>query len=98
MIRKIIQVKPRSDYKVYVYFASGEVKLYDVAPLIKKGGIFNQISDLDIFLNKCTVMNGTLAWDIAGNFDKFKCIDIDPETIYSEGKKVKDPLSDEGVA
>jgi hypothetical protein len=27
-------------------------------------------------------MNNTLAWDIEGNRDISKCIDIDPETLY----------------
>ena len=28
-------------------------------------------------------MNDTLAWDIGGNRDPYKCLDIDPETLYS---------------
>jgi hypothetical protein len=27
-------------------------------------------------------MNDTLAWDIGGNRDDCKCIDIDPDTLY----------------
>lgn len=27
-------------------------------------------------------MNDTLAWDISGNRDACKCIDIDPDTLY----------------
>ena len=27
-------------------------------------------------------MNGTLAWDISGNWDETDCIGIDPFTIY----------------
>jgi len=33
-----------------------------------------------------------LVWDIAGNFNGWKCLDVDPETIYLEGKDVSDPL------
>lgn len=37
-------------------------------------------------------MNGTLAWDVGGNFDIYNCIDIDPEAIYLNGQEVDDPL------
>ena len=52
-----------------------------------------QISDIDNFLNKCTVMNGTLAWDLSGKFDPTNCIDMDPESIYMTSEDVMiDPL------
>ena len=34
------------------------------------------------FKNACTVMNGTLAWDISGKWDEADCVDIDPFTLY----------------
>ena len=36
----------------------------------------------DIFMDTCTILNDTLAWDISGNRDETSCIDIDPETLY----------------
>jgi hypothetical protein len=74
-----------------VYFSDGRIKLYDVSHLIGKG-VFQKISEIKDFIDKCTVMNGTLAWDIGGNFDIYNCIDIDPETIYENGQEVDDPL------
>jgi hypothetical protein len=98
MLKKVIQVRPNSDYTVYVYFSDGKIKLYDVKPLIGNG-VFKQISDVDIFLNMCTVMNSTLAWDISGKFDPHTCIDIDPETIYFAGADVSvDPIEQESVS
>ena len=38
--------------------------------------------DINAFKKACTVMNGTLAWDISGNRDESSCIDIDPFTVY----------------
>ena len=35
-------------------------------------------------------MNGTLAWDISGDRDTTKCIDICPDTIYKDGVTIKD--------
>ena len=92
MLAKVVQVKPNLDFTVHVYFYDGKVKLFDVKPFLHQG-VFKKISELSIFLEKCTVMNGTLAWDIAGGFNEFECIDIDPETIYKTGKDVADPLA-----
>lgn len=33
-------------------------------------------------MNECTVMNGTLAWDVSGNRDCSQCLDIDPDMLY----------------
>jgi hypothetical protein len=33
-----------------------------------------------------------LAWDLSGKFDSSHCIDLDPESVYSKGESVKDPL------
>jgi hypothetical protein len=97
MLKKVIQVKPNSDFTVYVYFSDGKIKLYDMNPMITQG-IFLQISDVSHFLEKCTVMNGTLAWDMSGRFDPTTCIDIDPETIYMNGSDVAaDPLEQESA-
>lgn len=97
MLHSVIQVKPTQDFKVYVYFTDGKIKLYDVSPLLGQG-VFKQISNINAFIEKCTVINGTLAWDTGGNFDEYNCIDIDPETIYSKGVDVADPLKDDQVA
>lgn len=91
MLHKVIQAKPNLDYTVHVYFSDGKIKLFDMKPYLNQG-VFKQISDLDAFTEKCTVMNGTLAWDVGGHFNESECIDIDPETIYNTGVAVDDPL------
>ena len=91
MLSKVVQVRPNSDFTVHVYFADGKIKLFDVKPFLNQG-VFKQLSESEVFIGKCTVMNGTLAWDIAGDFNEFECVDIDPETIYQTGKDVADPL------
>ena len=40
------------------------------------------LRNIENFKNTCTVMNGTLAWDISGKMDESDCIDIDPFTLY----------------
>jgi hypothetical protein len=97
MIKKVIQVIPTDEFKVYVYFSDGVIKLYDMNPFLNKG-IFTKISNLDVFKSKCTVMNSTLAWDLSGKRDSTDCIDIDPETIYLNSQIVDDPLNDSFIA
>lgn len=81
MLSEVIQVIPANDYKVYVYIDDNTVRLYDAAPLINKSGIFNQIKDIEIFKNTCTILNDTLAWDLSGCMDGINCIDICPDTL-----------------
>lgn len=97
MLNTVVQVKPTEDFKVYVYFSDGKIKLFDMTSHLGKG-VFQQISNIEVFIEKCTVLNDTLAWDVGGNFDISKCIDIDPETIYNIGLDVEDPLSEDDDA
>lgn len=94
MLHTVVQVVPTQDFKVFVYFSDGKIKLYDVSPLLGQG-VFKQISDVESFVSKCTVMNNTLAWDVGGNFNEYECIDIDPEEIYTSGVDVADPLTED---
>jgi hypothetical protein len=87
---KIFQVVPTTDYKVYIYFDDGRIKLYDAKPLIDKGGIFKKLEDISVFVNACTILNNTLAWDITGNRSTTECIDICPDTLYYHCPDVKE--------
>ena len=78
----VVQVIPFEDYTVDVYFDDGKIVLYDVTPFLEEG-IFRKLKDLQVFINACTILNGTLAWDIAGNRNEQECIDIDPETLHA---------------
>lgn len=91
MLHKVVQVVPTRDYKVYIYFADGKIKLFDASELIKKG-VFQQLQNIDIFMNACTVLNDTLAWDVSGNFDPYNSLDLDPEELYSTCPEVKEPI------
>ena len=81
MFHNIVQVVPCEDYKVYVYFEDGKIVCYDVKPLLSKK-VFEPLNNKDFFMNSCTILNDTLAWDVSGNRDTQTCIDIDPEMLY----------------
>lgn len=77
---EIVQVDPHSDHTVSVFFSDGKIVLYDVNPYLEEG-VFQSIKDEKTFMDTCTIMNDTLAWDI-NNGDPSSCIDIDPEMLY----------------
>ncbi len=79
---EIVQVIPTENYTVYLYYSDGNVREYNARPLIQKGGVFEKLKHLNMFINTCTIMNGTLAWDIGGDHNEWKCIDICPDTLY----------------
>ena len=82
MFFDIVQVIPYEDYKVYVYFEDGKIVCYDASLLLKKKA-FAPLKDINFFMNACTIMNGTLAWDVSGTRDTSTCLDIDPDMLYS---------------
>lgn len=81
MFPKVVQVIPMENYSVYVYFEDGKIVRYDMIQMIEKE-VFRPLKDITVFKEACTVMNDTLAWDIGGNRDNTKCLDIDPDTLY----------------
>ena len=92
-IPEVLQVVPGDNYTVYAYFNDGTVRHYDASELVMRSGILAQLRDRKVFVDCLTVMNGTVAWDIAGNRDETKCIDIDPFAVYAS-PVVKDPLEE----
>ena len=79
---EIVQVVPHENYTVSVYFCDGKIVLYDIRPKLERG-VFQKLKDRSFFMERCTIMNDTLAWDISGTRDESQCIDIDPDTLYS---------------
>ena len=90
---EVLQVVPGDSYIVYAYFNDGTVRRYDASELVVGTGVFAPLRDRQIFVNTMTVMNGSVAWDLEGNRDATKCIDIDPFVLY-ESPVVKDPLEE----
>lgn len=92
----VVQAIAGENFTVYAYFNDGAVRLVDVKPLIEGGGVFSAIADPTAFREKLTVLNDTVAWDISGDRDPTKCIDLDPIVIFKRDPIVADPLADVG--
>jgi len=87
---EVIQVIHPEDFKVYIYFDDGSIKLFDAKELIGKG-VFIQLKDKKTFLETCRVLNSTLAWDLKGNYDESECLDLDPLELYNTCPEVEEP-------
>ncbi len=87
----VVQALAGENFTVYAYMLDGTVRLFDVKPLIEKGGVFALLLDETFFRERLTVLNDTVAWDVDGNMNPTECIDIDPFTI-AECPVVADPL------
>lgn len=88
----VVQAIPGEDFTVYAYFSDGSIHHADIKPFIKKGGVFEQLSNEALFTDCLTVMNHAVAWDISGARDLNTCIDLDPIEMYETAPVVKDPL------
>ena len=88
----VVQAIPMDDFCICAYFSDGAIKRFDVKPLIARGGVFAQLADADFFEDRLTVMNMTAAWDVTGDRNEYKCIDIDPCALYERSVDVEDPL------
>jgi len=89
-IPRVVQAVAADEYIVYCYFDDGRVTRMDMTPYVGNGA-FAPLSDLALFSDSLTVLNGTVAWDISGDRDPADCIDIDPVTLY-EQPAISDPL------
>lgn len=81
MFHDVVQVIPYDDYTVYVYFEDGKIVCYNAKELLNKK-VFEPLKDIGFFKDACTILNGTLAWDITGDRDCTRCLDIDPDVLY----------------
>ena len=92
LLPSVVQVFPGKGFTVYAYCNDGAVRLVDVKPLIARGGVFAPLADRAFFEERLTVLNDTVAWDVAGNRDETACIDLDPCVIFETAPVVDDPL------
>ncbi|MCL2255221.1 MAG: DUF2442 domain-containing protein [Lachnospiraceae bacterium] len=92
MIPKIVQAVASQNFLIYLYFHDGTIRLFDATSLVNIGGVFAPLKDAELFRDKLTVINDTVAWHVDGNYDPRTCIDLDPCELYESCPIVDDPL------
>lgn len=76
---RVTKVIPQDDYSLLLEFTNGEVKKYEVRPLLTRG-IFQRLQDLSLF-RQARVVLGTVEWP--GD------IDICPDTLYEDAHLIR---------
>ncbi|WP_020483305.1 DUF2442 domain-containing protein [Methylomonas sp. MK1] len=71
-MESVIQVLPKDNYKLELWFDNGEHRLFDMSPYLNKG-VFIQLKDRSLF-DQAYVGLGTVCWP--GE------LDVAPETLY----------------
>lgn len=92
LMPEVIQAVAVDGYYVYAYLNDGTVHRFDVWPLIRRGGVFKPLENMQLLKDTLTTINGTVAWDLEGNRNPEKCIDIDPFAI-KDSPIVADPIA-----
>ena len=71
---RVKEVIPEEEYRLRLTFTNGEVKVFDVSPLLNKG-VFRDLRDRSMF-RSVHPWHGTVQWS-GGQ-------DICPDTLYEE--------------
>jgi hypothetical protein len=90
---QVLQVLPTDNFEVYAWFNDGSVRLVDIKHLLEPATVFEPLMDINVFKEKLAVINDTVAWDMGGNRDPCKCVDLDPLSIFRDSPLVADPLT-----
>lgn len=84
--KHIINVVPNDNFTLTLTFDNGEVRLYDVAPIIKESTVFDQLRKIENFRRVYLDENNIVSWDIDPNVDSTivwnNKIDICPDSCY----------------
>lgn len=72
---RVLDVIARDDFTLAIKFTNGEVRLFDVKPIMGQG-VFLQLKDLACF-KQARVSLGTVVWPTE--------VDICPDTLYEDG-------------
>ena len=67
--KRLAAVAPQRDFTLLLTYEDGEQRVYDMKPLLEKGGVFAQFRDYEefkrVYLDDCH----DVAWDIDPNID-----------------------------
>ena len=90
--KKVVSVKPLPGYALSLTFDNGETRLFDVSPLINKGGVFAFMIDRGSFDRVFIDENGAVAWDINPDVDSSKIwnnrVDLSPDRCYMDSTPI----------
>ncbi len=88
--KKIIGVIANDDFTLAISFDNGEKRLFDVRPYLKKGTVFEHLSNIEDFQRVYIDEQNCIAWDIDPTIDSNEVwsnkIDLCPDSCYIDSK------------
>ncbi|MGN0468470.1 MAG: DUF2442 domain-containing protein, partial [Acutalibacteraceae bacterium] len=90
--KKVLSVKPKEDFTLFLTFNNGENRVFDVKPILKKGGVFAPFRDYNNFKRVYIDDVGCVSWDIDPKIDSTVVwnnkVDISSDTCYVDSVPV----------
>ncbi|MBQ2395633.1 MAG: DUF2442 domain-containing protein [Bacteroidales bacterium] len=90
--KKITSVKPNKDFTLLLNFDNGEQRIFDVKPLLEKGGVFTPFREYSnfcrVYLDDCNAVS----WDIDPNINSDivwnNKVDLSPDSCYVDSTPI----------
>lgn len=90
--KKIVGVVPNDDFTLTICFDNGEERLYNAAPLLKKGTVFEPFAEIENFRRVYVDEDHCIAWDKDPSVDSRVVwnnkVDLCPDTCYVDSTPV----------
>lgn len=94
--KRIVGVTPNDDFTLSIRFDNGETRLYNVAPLLKNGTVFEPFASIENFRRVYVDDQHCIAWDIDPDIDSNEVwnnkVDLCPDACYVDSVPIKEPL------
>lgn len=84
--RRITSVAANDDFTLTIGFDNGEIRRYDMRPLLQKGTVFEPFADIAAFRRVYLDDQHSIAWDIDPNVNSDEVwsnkVDLCPDACY----------------
>jgi len=80
---KVVDVQPRDDFSLWLTFANGERRIFDVSPYLDKG-VFRELADMRYF-RRVRVESGYVTWPHEQDFCR--------DTLYLRSRTIVDSVA-----
>lgn len=84
--KTIVAVQPNDDFTLTITFDSGEKRLLDMRPYLKKGTVFEHFMDIKSFRRVYVDSQHVISWDIDPSVDSETAwsnkVDLCPDSCY----------------
>lgn len=88
--KRIVAVTPNDDYTLTLRFDNGEMRIFDVAPILQPNSVFAPLRNLNDFRRVYLDEDHAVSWDIDPTIDSTRVwsnkINLCPDTCYVDSR------------